>query len=533
MEDAKTQEKKPLRCAIYTRVSTNDNLERDFTSLDSQRESGESYITSQKSEGWILSPGHYDDAGFTGANTDRPALQKLIADIKAGEIDCVVVYKVDRLSRSLLDFSQLLEFFDKNKVAFVSVTQHFNTNTSMGRLTLNILLSFAQFEREIISERTRDKMGAARVKGKWIGGRPPLGYVIDRENHKLIINPPEALVVKKIFELYLREESIIAVTELMNHKGFRTKKHVSESGRTFGDVQFQCTGVAHILKSVLYTGKVNYRGTIYPGEHEPMIDEQTFETVQKILAAKQPFESSKKREKIFGLLSGLIRCKTCNRSMYSTYANKGGQRYSYYCCLNASKRGYTVCPTKLVNGHMTEAKVMECLRTIVKDPAIGINSWEITPMEKQILILKSHVEAIHYDAPDGLLEIILKKNQKSHVFKVELKDLKRVNEPPHSEKIKAEPQLRQNLILAHQIQTVLADGRAKDLKEIAGWLNMSPQRINQITNCLMLSPRIQEEILFAPNDQLSSVPEYKLRRITDDVNWEKQYSIWQEISRTS
>ncbi|NTU49670.1 MAG: recombinase family protein [Desulfobulbaceae bacterium] len=526
MEDSKTQEKKPLRCAIYTRVSTNDNLEREFTSLDSQRESGESYITSQKSEGWILSPGHYDDAGFTGANTDRPALQKLIADIKSGEIDCVVVYKVDRLSRSLLDFSQLLEFFDKNKVAFVSVTQHFNTNTSMGRLTLNILLSFAQFEREIISERTRDKMGAARVKGKWIGGRPPLGYIIDRENHKLVINPPEALVVKKIFELYLREESIIAVTELMNHKGFRTKQHVSESGRTFGGVHFQCTGVAHILKSVLYTGKVNYRGTVYPGEHEPMIDEQTFEKVQKVMTAKQPFESDKKREKIFGLLSGLIRCKTCNSSMYNTYANKGGQRYSYYCCLNASKRGYSICPTKLVNAHMTEAKVMECLRTIIKDPKISSTAWDITPMEKQAAILHSYVKTISYDATAGILEVLLKKNEIPHEFKVELKDLKRANLPPHAEKIKVEPQLRQNLILAHQIQTVLADGRAKDLKEIAGWLNMSPQRINQITNCLMLSPKIQEEILFSPNQQISSVPEYKLRNISDEVDWSKQHQIW-------
>jgi len=194
---------KKILCAIYTRVSTAEGLAQEFSSLDNQRESAESYIQSQKSEGWVVSAERYDDGGFTGANTDRPALQRLIDDIKEGKINCVVVYKVDRLSRSLLDFSQLLQFFDEHQVTFVSVTQHFNTNTSMGRLTLNILLSFAQFEREIISERTRDKMAAAKKKGRFIGGRPGLGYDIDPKTHKLVLNPAEAKVVRKIFELYL------------------------------------------------------------------------------------------------------------------------------------------------------------------------------------------------------------------------------------------------------------------------------------------------------------------------------------------
>jgi site-specific DNA recombinase len=196
-------EKKKINCAIYTRVSTAEGLEREFTSLDNQRESAENYIQSQKSEGWIMLPERYDDGGYSGANTERPALQKLLSDIKEGKISCVVVYKVDRLSRSLLDFSQLLEFFEQSNVTFVSVTQAFNTNTSMGRLTLNILLSFAQFEREIISERTRDKMGAAKKKGKWIGGRPPLGYDLDKVNHRLIINQDEAKIEREIFDLYL------------------------------------------------------------------------------------------------------------------------------------------------------------------------------------------------------------------------------------------------------------------------------------------------------------------------------------------
>src|SRR3989338_4547141 len=185
--NAQKEPPKIIRCAIYTRVSTTDNLEQEFTSLDVQRESAESFIASQKQEGWILLSQRYDDAGFTGANTDRPALKQLIEHIKTKVVDCVIVYKVDRLSRSLLDFTQLLEFFDKNNIAFVSVTQNFNTNTSMGRLTLNILLSFAQFEREMISERTRDKMAAAKKKGRFIGGRTALGYNIDTVNHKLIL----------------------------------------------------------------------------------------------------------------------------------------------------------------------------------------------------------------------------------------------------------------------------------------------------------------------------------------------------------
>ncbi len=180
--------KKKVYCAIYTRKSTSEGLDSDFTSLDNQREAAESYINSQKSEGWVALPDKYDDGGYTGGNTDRPALQKLITDIKEGKVNCIIVYKVDRMSRSLLDFVQLLEFFDKNNVAFVSVTQAFNTNNSMGRLTLNILLSFAQFEREIISERVKDKMGAGRKKGKWLGGPPIMGYDIDSVNHKLLIN---------------------------------------------------------------------------------------------------------------------------------------------------------------------------------------------------------------------------------------------------------------------------------------------------------------------------------------------------------
>ncbi|MCM8789977.1 MAG: recombinase family protein [Candidatus Omnitrophica bacterium] len=335
--------------------------------MDAQRESAENFIKSQKSEGWQVLPIRYDDGGFTGANIDRPALQKLIADIKDGQIDCVVVYKVDRLSRSLLDFVQLLELFEKHNVAFVSVTQAFNTNTSMGRLTLNILLSFAQFEREIISERTRDKMAAARKKGKWIGGRPILGYDLDRDNRSLIINPKEAQLVREIFELYIKEKSLLSVAKILNKGGILTKKYVTKAGKTFGGIPFKNTQVRFIIKNVLYTGKVNYKGELYSGLHEAIIDENTFNKAQEILAENRIERKPSKNEKVTGLLNNILHCKACNTIMCHTYTSKGNIKYRYYVCMHAQKHGSETCPTRSVSAPAIEDSVVECLRKIAID----------------------------------------------------------------------------------------------------------------------------------------------------------------------
>jgi site-specific DNA recombinase len=226
----RTKEAPLVRCAIYTRKSTEEGLEKDFNSLEAQREAAEAYIQSQRDLGWTLVPQHYDDGGFTGANLDRPALQALLADVECGQVDCVVVYKVDRLSRSLLDFARLVDRFDQRSVNFVSVTQQFNTTTSIGRLTLNILLSFAQFEREIIGERTRDKMSAARRKGKWVGGTPGLGYDVDPGGGRLLINEKEARRVREIFTLYRSHHSLTAVVSELNRKDWKTKSWKSKSG---------------------------------------------------------------------------------------------------------------------------------------------------------------------------------------------------------------------------------------------------------------------------------------------------------------
>lgn len=359
--------KNKILCAIYTRVSTTEGLEQEFSSLDAQRESAESYIQSQKSEGWVIYSERYDDGGFTGANTERPALQRLTADIKEGKINCVVVYKVDRLSRSLLDFTQLLEFFDQHQVTFVSVTQHFNTNTSMGRLTLNILLSFAQFEREIISERTRDKMGAAKKKGRFIGGRPALGYDLDTINHKLVINPAEAKIVKEIFNLYLEKQSLLEVAKTLIDKNYKTKEHTSAKGRKFGGVKFKNTSVQHIIKNILYTGKVKFQNEFYDGQHEGIIPFQVFEKAQTILSDNRRERRSTKNEKVSGLLNNILRCKSCNSPMFAIYTKKGNCKYHYYLCVNAQKRGYRSCPTRLLNAGNTENEVIECIRKILGD----------------------------------------------------------------------------------------------------------------------------------------------------------------------
>ena len=531
MEQKTDKEKPIIKCAIYTRVSTSEGLEQEFTSLDNQRESAESYIQSQKAEGWIALPEHYDDGGFTGANTDRPALQKLIEDIKAHRINCVVVYKVDRLSRSLLDFSQLLEFFDQNSVTFVSVTQHFNTQNSMGRLTLNILLSFAQFEREIISERTRDKMGAARKKGKWIGGCVPLGYDLDKINHKLIVNQEEAKIVREIFELYLKGNSLLDVTKIVNTKGYRTKIRKLAESKQGGGVKFSHTSIDKIIKNAHYAGKVRYQDIIYPGEHERILDDETFQKAQDILHLNQRnLEVHVPFAKQISLLGGLLRCRACNSSMHLTHNVKyGNVRYFHYVCLNAQKRGYQECPTRLVNAGLMESKVLECLRKITDDQRIIPESWETYTLDQKITVLKDIVKEIKYDGDTAILEFILHNTQKSHRFNVTKAELKYQSIAPKDRLIQSEPQLRQNLILAHQIDNLIFKGKAKNLREVSGWLNLSHVRICQITGMLFLAPEIQEQILFSRDGIISEIPEYKVNEIAKELDWLKQKETWQRL----
>jgi site-specific DNA recombinase len=317
---------KPVRCAIYTRVSTDQGLEQDFNSLDAQYDASQAYIRSQAHAGWILLRGKYDDGGFSGGNTERPALQRLLADVTAGKIDVIVVYKVDRLTRSLADFAKLVELFDTHDVSFVSVTQQFNTTTSMGRLTLNVLLSFAQFEREVTSERIRDKIAASKRKGLWVGGMAALGY--DTKNRKISINEIEADRVRTIFRSYLRLGSLNRLMTDLRDQGIVTKVRTLKTGKTVGGIPFTRGPLAHLLRNRFYIGEVAFKGEVLPGEQPAIVDRQLFDAVQAKLT-QQMNNHKIARMRSEALLAGRIFDDRGNR-MTPTHVRKRGIKYRYY-----------------------------------------------------------------------------------------------------------------------------------------------------------------------------------------------------------
>ena len=359
-----------IRCAIYTRKSSDEGLQQEFNSLDAQREAAEAYIASQKAEGWVCQPDRYDDGGYTGANMDRPALRRLLKDIEAGQADCVAVYKVDRISRSLLDFARMMETFEKHQVSFVSVTQHFNTATPMGRLILNILLSFARFEREIIGERIRDKIAASRQKGKWTGGTPILGYDVDRPNGspKLVINPAEASRVLQIFEMYLELGTLLAVVAELDRRGWRSKVWMTRGGKRRGGLPIDKCGLHNLLTNVLYAGKVRHKKEVYAGEHEAIVPEDVFRRVQARLQQNRNASSIELRNRHGALLRQLLYCKACGRVMVHTFASRGNKRYRYYTCTNAIKNGRRKCPTASLPAGEIEKAVVDQIRCIGQDP---------------------------------------------------------------------------------------------------------------------------------------------------------------------
>jgi site-specific DNA recombinase len=360
------------RCAIYTRKSTEEGLKgpekQEFNTLDAQREAGEAYVQSQRREGWEASPVRYDDGGFSGANIERPALQRLLKDIESGQIDVVVVYKIDRLSRSLMDFAKLMELFERHHVSLVSVTQQLNTSTSLGRLVLNILFSFAQFEREMISERTQDKMRAARRKGRWIGGTVPFGY--DAVDKKLVVNEAEAQQVKALFEMYLEEHSTMKVLEQANAMGWRTKSWVTKQGKVHRGGRWTKSILGRLLNNPVYAGKVEVEGATYPALHAPLIDEVTFSRVEKQLAAGRSGRDPVARNLHGFLLRGLVRCVACESTMITATGQSRGKDYRYYTCLAVKQRGTTACPVRNVSAEALEDFVIDRIREVAKSPAL-------------------------------------------------------------------------------------------------------------------------------------------------------------------
>jgi len=355
----------PRRCAIYTRKSTAIGLEQEFNSLDAQRESCLAYI--QRQDRWVPVDGRYDDGGFTGANIERPAFQRLLDDVEAGKIDVVVVYKVDRLSRSLLDFARVMDRFNRAGAAFVSVTQNFSTADAMGRLTLNMLMSFAEFEREMIGERTRDKIAAARRKGKWTGGPVPLGY--DVVEKKLVVNDLEAVVAREVFALYEEHRSALIVARLLNAKGRTTKRHRANNGNLRPGKAWGKDAVLRTLKNPVYAGLMVAGDELHKSEHEALIERERFERVRRMLDGQTPAKQDHGRNPAY-LLRGILRC-ACGAAMTTASTRKGHNEYRYYRCVTKTKEGREACPSRSLPADAIEAFIIDRIRAVASDRALA------------------------------------------------------------------------------------------------------------------------------------------------------------------
>ena len=373
-----------LRCAVYTRKSSEEGLEQEFNSLHAQREACEAYIASQRSEGWVLVRDQYDDGGFSGGTLERPGLKRLLTDVEDGLVDVVVVYKIDRLSRSLMDFSKLVEVFDRNGVTFVSVTQSFNTTTSMGRLTLNILLSFAQFEREVTAERIRDKVRASRMKGMWMGGVPPLGYEV--KDRKLIVKDADATNVRWIFDRFIEIGSGTELARELAARGIRT----SRGNRI--DKKY----LYRLLNNRAYIGEAVHKGDSYPGEHDAIIDKDVWDKVHAILTESPRKRAARTRADTPALLKGLLYGPD-GAAFSPTHTRKGGKLYRYYVSQSVLKHGAGACPVGRVPAGEIEAAVIDQLRVVFRQPEIIAGTWKAARSQDG--------EIIEADARDALTRL--------------------------------------------------------------------------------------------------------------------------------
>ena len=355
------------RCAVYCRVSSDERLEQEFNSIDAQKEAGQSYVASQRSEGWIPVVDDYDDPGFSGGNTERPGLKRLMADIERGLVDIVVVYKIDRLTRSLADFSKMVEVFERQGVSFVSVTQQFNTTTSMGRLMLNVLLSFAQFEREVTGERIRDKIAASKRKGLWMGGVPPLGY--DVANRLLVVNETEADLVRRIFGEMLTIGSPTRIAQGLASEGITTKAWTTQDGQVRSGTQMDRKYLYKLLRNRIYLGELSHKGSWFPGAHPPIIDHGLWGQVHEVLARDPHVRSvdTQTRESTDALLRGLL-FGPSGDPMYPTYASKNKRKYRYYVSKAEMRFGAAGKTHERIPAAEVEAATVNQVKTVLSSP---------------------------------------------------------------------------------------------------------------------------------------------------------------------
>jgi DNA invertase Pin-like site-specific DNA recombinase len=508
------QPRKPLRCAIYTRKSTEDGLEQEFNSLDAQRQSAEAYIKSQQSSGWVALPDRYDDGGYSGASLERPALQQLLAAIDAGKIDCIVVYKVDRLSRSLLDFARVMSLFDQRGVSFVSVTQEFNTTTSLGRLTLNILLSFAQFEREIIGERTRDKLSAARRKGKWIGGIPVLGYDVDPRGGRLLINPEEAQRVREVFSIAERLGTLSRTLKAVNERGLLTKSWVSRGGRVRIGKPFSKSGLSALLANVLYKGCIRHKGTVYPGEQEAMVDVALWEKVNRRLELRRTSQSGRRHHKQNVLLENLVRCGDCGTPLVAVFTRKRGQRHTYYVCPQARQR--KGCRQRPVAIQDLETSLRQHL-----EPRLG--------PQPSAFMIRAALERVLYASHTRTVTVVLS-NDTRFEFALPPPNRRGVRQPEPCRSGRV-PRISKLMSLAIKIERLVQARQAADYAAMAQAGHISRPRMTQIMNLTNLAPEIQETLLFLPETHVGpdAITERQLRPIVKVVDWAWQKKLFSDL----
>lgn len=499
MKAAKPVTPKIQRCAIYTRKSTDHNLDLAFNSLDAQREACEAYIKSQAHEGWKLVNDRFDDGAFSGASLIRPALQTLLEQVSARKIDIIVVYKVDRLTRALADFAKLVELFDANDVSFVSVTQSFNTTSSMGRLTLNVLLSFAQFEREVIGERVRDKISASKRKGIWVGGPIPLGYrSIDK---KLEVVPQDAALVKKIFEDYLRLKSIGALSASLEREGVKPKSRVLSNGRTIAAHRFMVGPLAHLLKNRFYIGEVVYQGEVHKGGHEPIVGRALFEAVQKGLA-ERAVDRKIQRSNSPSLLLGMV-FDDKGHPMSPSHANKKGVRYRYYVShallQNRKDDAGSICR---VSAPDVEHLIIAALRDELR-PGVEMSDRELIQQHVQRVVIQSgkisvalrspQDEANQLDAAgpsEEASELIIPFVQ-PHLLK---KGIAHAPADYGTINVETRDTLLQSIARSRRWMDSIISGKIKSFDEIAISEKLVERHVRRLAPLAFLSPRIIQAI---------------------------------------
>jgi len=544
---------KRKRCAVYTRKSSEEGLDQDFNSLDAQREACLAYIQSQKSEGWRAIRTHYDDGGYPGGNLDRPALIKLLADIEAGKIDTVVVYKVDRLTRSLADFAKIVDVLDSSEASFVSVTQQFNTTTSMGRLTLNMLLSFAQFEREVTGERIRDKIAASKRKGLWMGGRVPLGY---RANGRTLeIERSETRIVQRLFALYLKLGSVRRLKQEADRRGLRTKIYTDKNGKSSGGRPFGRGSLYHLLSNPIYAGRVPHKDESFEGQHEAIIDSGTWEAVQKQLAAQAPPPSRTDSPRGSSPLRGKLFDESGVR-LTPSHTVKSGKRYRYYVSRNETNTaaefssGDTPKSAWRLPAREIERFVEQAVLELFRNPeqlARLARSARVCRNRLPALLERAHsraheplslVERIELASDEITIEIGLAPLLSGQLQSLRLAVPARIRRRGVEQKLvipgagssattrTADPTLLRLVARSRHWFEAIASGRFASFKEIAEAEGVSEQFVSNRISLAFLAPQIVENIS-AGSQPADLTADALVKRIEIPLSWSEQMALLQ------